>query len=79
MFLIALEIKLNMCVNRGCVPVCVHVCWSVHKKVQIYCILLHAWIPLVCVSTHRADSSVRRSDSLSGKFTLQVAAVYTVG
>lgn len=59
--------------------VCVYV--SVCKKVQIY---TYSWI--VCVSRHgaeteleAADSRVRWSDSLSGKFTLHYTVVYTVG
>lgn len=45
-------------------------------------ILLDTRILLWCVSRHRAETELDaadRSNSLSGKFTLRVAVVYTVG
>ena len=74
---------LFVCVS--CLCVCVCVCVSVYAKSCKY-ILLDTWILLECVNRQcaetgreAADSSVRWSDSLSGKFTLHYAVLYTVG
>lgn len=78
MVLITVVKELNvchcMCVNGG---VSCFVC--VQKDANI---LLDTWILLWCVSRSRAETELEaadRSDSLSGKFTLRVAVVYTVG